>query len=80
MSRLRTALSNGAVVVNFTKADGTERVMRATTAPSLIKGRNAQPIDPSYESRGNITVWDLDLKDFRTIKESRVHDWEKASN
>jgi len=78
MSRLRNALGVGEVVVNFTKADGSERVMRATTRQDLIKGRKATKLNSSYESRGNIIVWDLDAKAFRTIKESRVHDWEKS--
>jgi len=73
MTKLRNALKTNAVIVNFTKADGTERVMRATTNPELIKGKKV--IDTWYEAKGTIIVWDLDVKGFRTIKESRVHDW-----
>lgn len=76
MQELISALATGQVVVTFTKADGTERTMTATTNQSLI------PLMPpggmperTRFSPALITVWDLDLGQWRSFREDRVINW-----
>lgn len=79
MQELISSLANGRVVVTFTKADGTERTMIATTNPALI------PVIPpggiperTRFTPALITVWDLDLGQWRSFKEDRVITWRVA--
>jgi len=68
---LRQALALGPVQVTFTKADGTRRDMRATTDERLFTYQPAGG-SPRTEPAGVIRVWDLDLGDWRSIREDRV--------
>jgi hypothetical protein len=76
MSDLRTALAKGPVIVKFLKADDSERIMTATTNPSLFSwtpsgktGRTKQP-NPDV-----LAVWDLDINQWRSIRLDRVIEW-----
>lgn len=56
------------MTITFTKKDGTERVMRCTLQPKLLP---PQPVvenkEPRKKAEGVITVYDLDVKDWRSI-------------
>jgi len=70
------SLMNGVVSVRFTKADGSERLMRCTKDFSLIpiddqpvhSEVNAVPVDLEK-------VYDLDVQAWRSFKPSRVLGW-----
>jgi len=71
---LYNLLKNGPVLVHFIKDDGSERVMRATTNQQLINYKpktKAKSKSPTYVMR----VWDLDIKQWRSIREDRVIGW-----
>jgi len=79
MQELISSLANGRVVVTFTKADGTERTMIATTNPALIPGIPPGGIpERTRFTPALITVWDLDLGQWRSFKEDRVITWRVA--
>jgi hypothetical protein len=69
-TNLRNALKQGEVTVTFTKADGSQRKMRATTNERMFNytPRGADMPEP----RGVVRVWDLDKNDWRSIREDRV--------
>ena len=70
-------LQQGVVQVKFVKADGSERVMLATTRADMI----AQPTipDPDKPRRaatpGVLRVWDTERSGWRSIVESRILEW-----
>lgn len=71
---LYSLLSKGPVLVHFIKDDGSERVMRATTNSQLINYKpktKTKTRSPAYVMR----VWDLDIKQWRSIREDRVVGW-----
>lgn len=76
METLRQTLATGAVRVRFTKSDGTDRIMLATTKPEMITYEfnestgTAKPENPNL-----IRVWDLEKNAWRSIREDRVKDW-----
>lgn len=67
----RKALGAGPVNVEFTKVDGSKRKMRATTKPALISYdfKNGNTVE---ESADVVRVWDMDLKEFRSIRDASV--------
>lgn len=74
---LMSLLKKGPVVVHFVKEDGSERVMRATTNDNLINYRRKTNEDrPS--PRNLMRVWDLDIKEWRSIRKDRVIGWTVA--
>ena len=74
---LISLLKKGPVVVHFVKEDGSERIMRATTNESMIKYKRkteeGRPI-----GRNVMKVWDLDIKEWRSIRKDRVIGWTEA--
>jgi hypothetical protein len=69
---LRYMLSRSALMVTFTKKDGTERVMLCTTAPSLLPdyafpynedAKNEKPKTP-----GLVAVWDINSDGWRSFR------------
>lgn len=69
-------LTNGEVSVTFTKADGTDRVMRCTKWMELIPTEN----HPKTESTGvntsdNITVFDLEKGGWRSFNITKVKEY-----
>lgn len=70
---IRGMLHTNDVTITFTKADGTERVMRCTLDPEkyppvVVKEGKA----PRKESTTAIRVFDLDIKEWRSFTISSV--------
>jgi hypothetical protein len=75
---LRENLNQGVVKVRFTKTDGTERVMYATTKQDLITYEFMQkikpvPVNPPQENL--LRVWDTEKGAWRSIREDRIISW-----
>lgn len=73
---LIAALIAGPVTVTFTKADGTDRVMKCTKWIDLIPEEN----HPKKESTGdstsdNITVFDLEKGGWRSFNITKVKEY-----
>lgn len=69
-------LKEGSVSVTFTKADGTDRVMKCTKWMDLIPTEN----HPKTESTGgntsdNITVFDLEKGGWRSFNITKVKEY-----
>lgn len=65
-------LANGPVIVVFTKADGTERIMPCTIDPTYILFKTGQ-VAPSCSSRNFshsqvVAVYDLETRDWRSFR------------
>lgn len=75
---LRKMLSNGIVQLEFTKADGSNREMYATTVSSMMPD-NKKPKTPKTQSGDLVQVFDLELKDWRALKASKVRKAEYVS-
>lgn len=77
---LAQALAEHVVQVTFVKADGTQRVMMATTQPSLL------PVTTITESEATtkpkdanlFKVWDMQAQAWRSFRAERVTDWQVA--
>jgi hypothetical protein len=73
---LKQHLIEGEVTVTFTKADGTERVMRCTKKFDLIPAIDQPlPHDEVVEHVDLEKVYDLDIQEWRSYKPSRVIKW-----
>jgi hypothetical protein len=74
---LSQALATHVVQVTFVKADGTQRVMQATTQPSRL------PVTTIMESEAMtkpkdvnlFKVWDMQAQAWRSFRMERVTDW-----
>jgi glutaredoxin 3 len=80
MNEIEVALNEGAVIsVTFTKADGTERVMRCTKNPTIISENYVAPEKKTDRERTNppgvVAVFDLDKNDWRSFKLETVKDY-----
>lgn len=75
---LRKMLSNGIVQLGFEKADGTQREMYATTVSSMMPDEK-KPKAPKTQTGDLVTVFDLELKDWRALKASKVRKAEYVS-
>lgn len=75
---LRKMLSNGIVQLGFEKADGTPREMYATTVSSMMPDEK-KPKAPKTQSGDLVSVFDLELKDWRALKASKVRKAEHVS-
>ena len=74
---LMSLLKKGPVVVHFVKEDGSERVMRATTNDDLIRYRR-KTLEERPSPRNVMRVWDLDIKEWRSIRKDRVIGWTES--
>jgi len=72
---LLTKLRDGIVLVKFTKADGTERILKGTLSESLLP-RPEPSSKPRLETPGVIRVFDLDLEEWRSFRLDSVLDYE----
>ena len=72
--QVRAALSKGEVAVTFTKADGSQRVLKGTTnldyVPASQHPRGAKPENPEVQP-----VWDLEANAWRSFRWDRVSDF-----
>lgn len=75
---LTKALADGQVNVEFRKADGTKRKMRATTNESFINYKPRTKGAVSAPPAGVHRVWDLDINEWRSIRDDRVITFSKV--
>jgi hypothetical protein len=72
--QVRAALSKGEAAVTFTKADGSQRVLRGTTnldyVPASQQPKGGRPENPEVQ-----TVYDLDKNEWRSFRWDRVSDF-----
>lgn len=68
---LTTLLREKVMVVTFTKLNGDERIMTCTKSFDIIP-EDQRPKTTSEPKKGNITVWDLNAKGWRSFKYDRV--------
>jgi len=69
MNLIKESLSMGACQVIFTKADGSERVMRCTTAPQWIPEDNQPKADSDRMQNPDVQpVWDLEVEAWRAFR------------
>lgn len=73
---LKSVLHETSVIVTFTKADGTERVMNCTLSPDKLPEVEPKPIvegkQPRKESTTSIRVFDLDKKEWRSFTTKKI--------
>jgi hypothetical protein len=74
---LYALLKKGPVVVHFIKEDGSERVMRATTNENMITYLRKTD-EAKAPPRNLMRVWDLDIKEWRSIRKDRVIGWTES--
>ena len=75
MTILLENLKNGIVEVNFIKADGALRTMKATTCAESIDYKFEQPLNSAITSPTNlIRVWDIEIMAWRSIRYDRIID------
>jgi hypothetical protein len=72
-------LVEGPVSVTFTKADGTDRVMKCTKWMDLIPSENHPKTQSSTDSvSDNITVFDLEKGGWRSFNITKVKEYSKV--
>jgi hypothetical protein len=72
-------LVEGPVSVTFTKADGTDRVMKCTKWMDLIPEENHPKASGSADSASdNITVFDLEKGGWRSFNINKVKEYSKV--
>ena len=78
VNTIRESLARGVVSVRFTKADGSERVMLATTRQDLITHVFGTPLDEDRKPApaNLIKVWDTEKSAWRSIREDRIISWQ----
>ena len=74
---LNKQLKESTLVVTFNKLDGDERVMTCTKSYDVIPEEN-RPKTEKEPPKGNVTVWDLNAKGWRSFKYDRVTKVESA--
>ena len=68
---LNKQLREGILVVTFNKLDGDERIMTCTKDFNLIP-ESSRPKTDKQPPAGNVTVWDINAKGWRSFKYDRV--------
>jgi len=62
-----TLLKENEVSVTFTKADGTQRVMRCTLKAEHLPARENVTESTRKRSENNVSVWDLNANGWRSF-------------
>lgn len=80
MENIHQALLTNIVEVIFTKADGSERIMKCTLLPDAIEalndGESSRYDESKYNPEADLErVVDVELGDWRAFKPSRVKSW-----
>lgn len=66
---LTSLLKNGVVEVNFTKVDGSERLMTCTLQESVVPVTEAkEDAKPRTESQEALRVWDVAVNGWRSFR------------
>jgi len=68
---LNKQLREGTLVVTFNKLDGDERIMTCTKSYDIIP-EESRPKTEKEPPKGNVTVWDINAKGWRSFKYDRV--------
>jgi hypothetical protein len=71
VEELNKQLKESTLVVTFNKLDGDERVMTCTKSYDIIPEEN-RPKTEKEPPKGNVTVWDINAKGWRSFKYDRV--------
>ena len=71
LDELNKQLRESVLVVTFNKLDGDERIMTCTKKFELIP-ESSRPKTDKEPPKGNVTVWDLNAKGWRSFKYDRV--------
>ena len=80
---LKKALSEGIVLFEFVKKDGTLRHVRGTTCPDLVpnddkpKGKRTPEQQLLYE-RTTVAFYDIDSKGWRSMRIDTLWNWKRA--
>ena len=74
---LNSQLREGQLVVTFNKLNGDERVMTCTKKLDLIP-EDSRPKTEKEPPEGNVNVWDINAKGWRSFKYDRVTKVESA--
>jgi hypothetical protein len=74
---LNNSLRESTLVVTFNKLNGDERVMTCTKKLDLIP-EDSRPKTDKQPPKGNLTVWDINAKGWRSFKYDRVTKIESA--
>ena len=77
LDELNNQLRESVLVVTFNKLDGDERIMTCTKKFELIP-ESSRPKTDKEPPKGNVTVWDLNAKGWRSFKYDRVTKVEKG--
>ena len=76
-------LNEGVCNITFTKADGTQRIMRCTTKDSLIPNeklpKSNDDAKPRKQNTEVVSAWDLDKSDWRSFRLDRLISLEKVT-
>jgi hypothetical protein len=79
LDELNNQLRESVLVVTFNKLDGDERIMTCTKKFELIP-ESSRPKTDKEPPKGNVTVWDLNAKGWRSFKYDRVTKVEKGES
>jgi len=77
-SFLREHLSTGQMQINFTKADGTQRVMNCTLDADLLPALEETKETTRKENINVLCVWDLDKQAWRSFKLETIQEFKHA--
>lgn len=69
---LKEQLQSAVGIVTFTKADGTERVMRCTLQSEALPQRTTESESARPENPNVLSVWDLENSGWRSFKVDAV--------
>lgn len=76
-SELNLMLREQTLVVTFLKLDGDQRVMTCTKSFDVIP-EDMRPKTDKEPKEGNVTVWDINAKGWRSFRYDRVQKVEKV--
>jgi hypothetical protein len=74
------SLHQGICEVTFTKADGTERVMKCTLSKSILPPDNRQVLTETEGNPNVVAVWDTEANGWRSFAVDRVKSFRKVGS
>lgn len=69
---LRHLLSENIVQIEFTKADGSNRIMNATLRTDMIVPYERKTNREKVKNPSNVAVWDIDADSWRSVNVERI--------
>lgn len=75
-TKLKEILSKHIVMVNFTKKDGSERIMTCTLREDYVKPHVKKTERVKKINEEVLSVWDVDKDAFRSFKPELVNDYQ----